>query len=153
MVLFGCCDLAVSHSMMRIWRGSSVRLTNCSRRQGTMRIANAIGRSDRRPPRITTRGMRRDNNISREQEIGRQNQDNGLEQKPGIFQLFIEMVPDIYKLLGTECPMYRGHTDPFFTCQAHLYLDANPAIGLMILMSNGAASNPSSWTVCPNAVK
>jgi hypothetical protein len=37
--------------------------------------------------------------------------------------------------------------------KAIIYLDANPPMGLMVLMSSGAASNSSFWMVSPKAVK
>lgn len=40
-----------------------------------------------------------------------------------------------------------------FTRQTQIYLEAKPPMGLIVLISKGAANNPSFWIVSPNAVK
>ena len=81
--------------------------------------------------------------------------ENKFEQTILIFQFSIRMAAYICILTGSGIPYIKAKLTSIeiSISQAHLYLDANPPIGLIVLISNGAASNPSFWVVSPNAVK
>jgi hypothetical protein len=81
--------------------------------------------------------------------------ENRFEQTILIFQFSIGMAAYLCILTGPCIPYIKVKPSSIesFIGQAHLYLDANPPIGLTVLISNGAASNPSFWIVSPNGVK
>jgi hypothetical protein len=81
--------------------------------------------------------------------------ENRFEQTILISQLSIRIATYMCILTGPGIPYIKAKlaSVEIFIGQARLYLDANPPIGLIVLISNGAASKPSFWIVSPNAVK
>jgi hypothetical protein len=77
------------------------------------------------------------------------------EQTIPIFQLSTRIATYMCILTGRGIPYIKAKlaSIEIFVGQAHLYLDANPPIGLIVLISKGAANNPSFWIVSPNAIK